>query len=48
MRLGYFIILCLVSLALGCSHFKMQTPREDEANPAGPEVYDEDISEGRQ
>ncbi len=43
-----FIILCLVFLVLGCSHFKMQTPREPENNSASPDVYDEDSSEGRQ
>ncbi|MDD4980370.1 MAG: hypothetical protein PHC54_03715 [Candidatus Omnitrophica bacterium] len=42
------IMLCLVFLALGCSHFKMETPRDSETNPVGPQVYDEDIAEGKQ
>lgn len=43
MRIFYFIILCLMFFNLGCSHFKMETPRESEQNPTTPEVYDEDV-----
>lgn len=47
MKIMFFIVGCLLLLSLGCSHFKMETPRDSQATPTAPEVYDEDILENR-
>lgn len=45
MRIMFLSIGCLLLLNLGCSHFKMETPRQSQATPTAPEVYHEDIED---